>query len=105
MVAGCRCLKENVDALRIESVRYGRVTELSMICGSTAMASGHGFLDRTSLRNPEFAECKARQLPVGGRLDSLTWVDTNGNLWLFGGFGSAQSGTQPDLNDLWMYTP
>jgi hypothetical protein len=26
MVAGCRCLKENVDALRIESVRYGRVT-------------------------------------------------------------------------------
>jgi hypothetical protein len=23
MVAGCRCLKENVDALRIESVRYG----------------------------------------------------------------------------------
>jgi hypothetical protein len=26
MVARCRCLKENVDALRIESVPYGRVT-------------------------------------------------------------------------------
>jgi hypothetical protein len=26
MVAGCRCLKENLDELRIESVRYGRVT-------------------------------------------------------------------------------
>ena len=26
MVAGCRFLKENVDALRIETVRYRRVT-------------------------------------------------------------------------------
>jgi hypothetical protein len=26
MMAGCRCLKENLDELRIESVRYGRVT-------------------------------------------------------------------------------
>jgi hypothetical protein len=24
--AGCRCLKESLDELRIESVRYGRVT-------------------------------------------------------------------------------
>src|ERR1700735_1894830 len=41
----------------------------------------------------------------GGRLESLTWVDANGSLWLFGGYGSAQSGTQADLDDLWMYTP
>jgi hypothetical protein len=26
MVGGCRCLKENLDELRIESVCYGRVT-------------------------------------------------------------------------------
>jgi hypothetical protein len=50
MVAGCRCLKENVDALRIESVRYGRVTDkphltlVSVSCCSCARVC----LDRRS---------------------------------------------------------
>ena len=33
-------------------------------------------------------------------LDSLTWTDSDGNLWLFGGKGAASSGY---LNDLWRY--
>jgi N-acetylneuraminic acid mutarotase len=41
----------------------------------------------------------------GGRMDSSVWVDGNGNFWLLGGYGSAQSGSQGDLNDLWMYKP
>jgi hypothetical protein len=33
MVARCRCLKENVDALRIEGVRHGRVPSYTeVIC-------------------------------------------------------------------------
>jgi len=41
----------------------------------------------------------------GGRSNPSTWVDSNGNLWMLGGWGSAQSGAQGDLGDLWMYKP
>jgi N-acetylneuraminic acid mutarotase len=41
----------------------------------------------------------------GARLESNSWVDGNGNLWLFGGFGVPASGTEGNLSDLWMYTP
>lgn len=40
----------------------------------------------------------------GARTATVGWVDANGNLWLFGGFGAA-AGTEDRLNDLWMYTP
>jgi len=31
----------------------------------------------------------------GGREDSVSWIDTDGNLWLFGGWGYAESETWP----------
>jgi N-acetylneuraminic acid mutarotase len=40
----------------------------------------------------------------GGRDFTTSWMDVNGNLWLFGGFGQA-SGASGNLNDLWMYMP
>jgi hypothetical protein len=41
----------------------------------------------------------------GARQDSVTWTDTSGNLWLFGGFGLDMNGTLGGgaLNDLWKY--
>jgi N-acetylneuraminic acid mutarotase len=41
----------------------------------------------------------------GARQQASGWVDTQGNLWLFGGFGLDALGNQQDLNDLWSYTP
>jgi hypothetical protein len=41
----------------------------------------------------------------GARLTEVGWIDANGNLWLFGGYGFPSSGTEGDLNDLWMYMP
>ena len=40
----------------------------------------------------------ARQLSVG-------WIDSQGNLWLFGGLGYDENGVLGDMNDLWKYTP
>ena len=40
----------------------------------------------------------------GGRSNAVTWVDTNGNFWLFGGYGYAATGAGV-LNDLWKYDP
>ncbi|MDI1355870.1 MAG: kelch repeat-containing protein, partial [bacterium] len=40
----------------------------------------------------------------GSRQSSFSWVDSNGNLWLLGGYGYAASGTIADqLNDFWKY--
>jgi N-acetylneuraminic acid mutarotase len=41
----------------------------------------------------------------GGRQDATSWVDSSGNFWLFGGFGSDAIGTPglTILNDLWKY--
>ncbi len=43
----------------------------------------------------------------GGRYNSVSWTDTQGNLWLFGGWGydSITSGFYGDLNDLWEFQP
>ncbi|MBN1627579.1 MAG: hypothetical protein JW944_13730 [Deltaproteobacteria bacterium] len=43
----------------------------------------------------------------GARESGLTWTDSLGNLWLFGGYGfdSADSGLDGELNDLWVFDP
>jgi N-acetylneuraminic acid mutarotase len=45
----------------------------------------------------------AQNIP-GSRQDSATWVDAEGNLWLFGGFGLDSIGTLDQLNDLWKFS-
>jgi N-acetylneuraminic acid mutarotase len=39
------------------------------------------------------------------RAEAVSWMDSSGNLWLFGGGGIDASGTYGVLNDLWRYTP
>ncbi len=41
----------------------------------------------------------------GGRGDSASWIDSGGNLWLFGGAGLDSNGTERILNDLWEFSP
>lgn len=41
----------------------------------------------------------------GGRMGAATWVDNQGNFWLFGGYGFDSVATLGYLNDLWRYNP
>ena len=41
----------------------------------------------------------------GGRDYAVSWIDSNGNLWLFGGTGLDSAGVYGDLNDLWEFSP
>jgi N-acetylneuraminic acid mutarotase len=41
----------------------------------------------------------------GSRANSLSWTDSKGNLWLFGGYGKDGSGVLGLLNDLWEFNP
>jgi N-acetylneuraminic acid mutarotase len=46
----------------------------------------------------------ASNLP-GARYAASSWIDSSGNLWLFGGVGYDASGGVGNLNDLWRYSP
>jgi N-acetylneuraminic acid mutarotase len=41
----------------------------------------------------------------GSRSGSVSWTDSSGNFWLFGGFGVDANGTGGYLNDLWEFNP
>lgn len=41
----------------------------------------------------------------GGRAAAVSWIDSNGTLWLFGGYGFDSVGNDGDLNDLWEFNP
>jgi hypothetical protein len=41
----------------------------------------------------------------GARDGSVSWIDSSGNLWLFGGAGYDSTGTNGGLNDLWEFSP
>jgi N-acetylneuraminic acid mutarotase len=41
----------------------------------------------------------------GGRTGASSWVDSLGNLWLFGGSGYDYAGNPGYLNDLWKFNP
>jgi hypothetical protein len=41
----------------------------------------------------------------GVRYIGANWIDVNGNLWIFGGYGYDKTGSQGRLNDLWKFEP
>lgn len=41
----------------------------------------------------------------GARNMAVTWSDSLGNLWMFGGTGYASTNTSGELSDLWKYNP
>jgi uncharacterized repeat protein (TIGR03803 family) len=41
----------------------------------------------------------------GGRDGAQSWVGSNGNFWLFGGWGFDSAGSETYLNDLWIFDP
>lgn len=41
----------------------------------------------------------------GARKSAVSFIDANGDLWLFGGYGYDNAGSFGELNDLWTYNP
>ena len=42
---------------------------------------------------------------LGARYGALSWTDSSGNFWLYGGGGFDSTGTYGDLSDLWEFNP
>ena len=61
-----------------------------------------------AVAKPEFTarwECQLPGMFPGARYNAVSWTDSEGNLWLFGGSGFDANGNGADLNDLWKFNP
>ncbi|MCC2645644.1 MAG: Kelch repeat type 2-containing protein, partial [Burkholderiales bacterium] len=71
--------------------------------GLWTWASGSNLIDQNGIYGIKGGE-SASNMP-GSRSARVSWIDASGNMWLFGGFGIAESGNYGSLNDLWKYNP
>ncbi len=63
--------------------------------------SGDNRIDRRGVHGDKGVAAEANK--PGSRSDSVSWIDSKDNLWLFGGSGYAGSGLIGYLNDLWKF--
>jgi N-acetylneuraminic acid mutarotase len=95
---------------------YYAVLPLSLTLAFTACGGGSGGTSSTSTPAPPPPPSTASQWTwvagsktisktdkPSGRAESVTWIDANGNLWLFGGSDEASSANV--FNDLWEFSP
>ena len=75
--------------------RYDTVT------GQWTWVSGSNVPNQVGIYAGKGTPC-ATSVP-GSRNTSISWTDTSGNLWLFGGRGYWNQGGETFLNDLWRY--
>src|SRR6266581_3231307 len=72
--------------------------------GQWTWMSGSNFSDNLSVVANYGAKGVAAASNVpGGRERAVSWTDTGGNLWLFGGYGSYATSNIGPLNDLWKF--
>lgn len=71
--------------------------------GNWTWVSGADTANSTGVYGSE-GVASASSMP-GARQAAATWTDSNGNLWLFGGYGYDATGTEGNLDDLWQYSP
>jgi len=82
-------------------VSHGQTAgEWTWIAGSSTEGSGQG---QSGVYGTIYTPATGNT--PGGRNSSSTWVDSSGNLWLFGGFGYASNANFGYLNDLWVFNP
>ncbi len=77
-------------------------SEWTWIAGSTSPVTATGSLQRGvygTLGVPAIGN-----IP-GVRTGAMSWTDSSGHLWLFGGLGSDSVGNNGWLNDLWQFNP
>jgi N-acetylneuraminic acid mutarotase len=88
------------------AVGLGSLNDLWRYSPSTGLWTwvGGGNEDNASGVYGTLGTAAAGNLP-GARYSASSWIDSSGNLWLFGGFGYDATGAVGRLNDLWQYSP
>ena len=81
--------------------QYNDLWEFKPSINQWAWIKGPGIVDQFGIYGTQNIPSQTNNPGVRG-FGVSTWVDTAGNLWLFGGYGYSINALG-DLNDLWMY--
>ena len=85
-----------------ETEGLGRLNDLWKFDGvNWTWVSGNKTLNERSVYGTKGIS-SAKNYP-GNRYDAISWIDSQDNLWLFGGNGYDESGVLGRLNDLWKF--
>ena len=71
--------------------------------GQWTWVNGSSVANASGVYGPQ-GVASAANVP-GARNGANSWIDSSGNVWLFGGTGFATGSSSGYLNDLWKYTP
>jgi hypothetical protein len=83
--------------------QFGLFSDLwTFNAGEWTWTGGSNQLDQVGIYGSQGTAAAANN--PGARVSSVTWTDTSGNLWLFGGDGYDSAGGVGQLNDLWKYS-
>lgn len=86
---------------------YGKLNDLwkyDSVSGEWTWISGSDSFDQAGVYGTKGVSSPSN-VP-GGRYESVSWVDSGGKLWLFGGMGYDSVGNDDgQLNDLWNFDP
>ncbi|MGA8706680.1 MAG: kelch repeat-containing protein [Steroidobacteraceae bacterium] len=83
--------------------QYNDLWEYSATSGLWAWIGGSNAADAAGVYGTRRAGAAGNS--PGARDAAVSWKDTSGNFWLFGGYGYTQGGNVGNLNDLWEYDP
>jgi hypothetical protein len=70
--------------------------------GEWTWVSGSNLVNQSGIYPTTMGTSTTTSVP-GARYNPVSWVDKNGNFWLFGGYGYDSTGAVDYLNDLWEY--
>ena len=83
----------------------GDLNDLWKFDGSNwTWVSGSNIVNQSGIYGPIKGLPLASTVP-GARDSAVSWIDSSGRLWLFGGIGYDLNGTSDYLNDVWRYQP
>ena len=87
--------------VRIDKGTGGSLNDLWKFNGRNwTWVSGDNVMDRSGVYGTRGIAADTNK--PGARYGSISWIDNEGNLWLFGGFGRVSKSTSL-LNDLWKF--
>jgi len=88
--------------------KVGLLNDLWEFIPATGLWAWMGGSGTVGSNNGQPGNYGTKKLPAktnipGGRMNGVSWTDSSGNFWLFGGNGIDANGNGGNLNDLWMY--
>jgi hypothetical protein len=81
----------------------GDVTEVKVDCGHNEWTWETGVNTANAIGTYGAMGTAAASNTPGGRQFPVTWTDTSGDLWMFGGYGYDSTGNILPFNDLWKF--